>query len=188
MGSLSVVVARYRESVAWLGGLEVDAGSVYLYNKGGLSDAGYVNIPLENVGRESHTYLHHIVTCWDSLTDYVVFCQGEPLYHCYFFLLAVNTFRGQSAYVSLAQRCEYCFPDGKPHEAGLDIGATYSMITGKEPPAGYVFHAGAQFLVSSELIKRRGLDWWVRVKEIHDSNPRMPWVFERLWSYILQDV
>ena len=36
-------------------------------------------IPLPNVGRESHTYLTHIVTQYDDLSDYTIFFQGgEP--------------------------------------------------------------------------------------------------------------
>ena len=32
--------------------------------------------PLPNVGRESHTYLHHIVSNYDSLADWTVFSQA----------------------------------------------------------------------------------------------------------------
>jgi len=36
-------------------------------------------VPLENVGREGHTYLHHIVTNYDNLAEWTVFSQaGAP--------------------------------------------------------------------------------------------------------------
>ncbi len=36
-------------------------------------------IQLPNVGRETHTYLHHIVSRYDSLADWTVFSQAaEP--------------------------------------------------------------------------------------------------------------
>ncbi|ORY34129.1 hypothetical protein BCR33DRAFT_791192 [Rhizoclosmatium globosum] len=33
-------------------------------------------IQLENVGREGHTYLHHIITHYDNLADHTLFMQG----------------------------------------------------------------------------------------------------------------
>merc|ERR1719298_68513 len=36
-------------------------------------------VPLENVGREGHTYLHHIITNYDNLAEWTVFSQaGAP--------------------------------------------------------------------------------------------------------------
>ena len=47
---------------------------VTIYNKG---DSHIPNsISLHNVGRESHTYLYHIVNNWDKLADRTVFFQG----------------------------------------------------------------------------------------------------------------
>lgn len=33
---------------------------------------------LENIGLESHTYLHHIVSSYDTLAEKTVFAQGAP--------------------------------------------------------------------------------------------------------------
>jgi hypothetical protein len=78
------VVARYKEDVNWTRYLP---GKVIIYNKGG--DNFYINnlrnnistISLPNLGREGHTYLHHIIENYDCLTKRVTFLQGNPFEH-----------------------------------------------------------------------------------------------------------
>lgn len=82
---VEVVVARYAEDVSWLRPLATDAssGMLRLYNKGApmTIESGFETtaIPLPNVGREAHTYLHHIVHHFDDMREYVVFVQGSIL-------------------------------------------------------------------------------------------------------------
>jgi hypothetical protein len=73
---ISVVVARYNENVEWV---RAYSDIAFIYNK------GYTIVenakPLDNIGREGHTYLHHITTEYDRLTDRTVFLQGNPFEH-----------------------------------------------------------------------------------------------------------
>lgn len=72
--STDMVVARYREDVAWL---EPIARDCVVYNKGpAMTCAFRALIELPNVGREAHTYVHHIVHNYDDLADVTVFVQG----------------------------------------------------------------------------------------------------------------
>jgi Protein of unknown function (DUF3431) len=71
MPSTELVVARFNENIDWSRDLGV---AVRVYDKG-----PYGGLP--NVGREAHTYLHHVVSRYDSLADWTVFCQGDPLPH-----------------------------------------------------------------------------------------------------------
>lgn len=57
----------------------------YLYNKNsdptpsfGNLKSNYTLINLPNVGREGHTFLHHMVQHYDNLANHTVFCQEEP--------------------------------------------------------------------------------------------------------------
>lgn len=76
---VQIVVARYNEDVNWLKG----ATNVIVYNKGdGLSDMNNV-VPLPNVGREAHTYLHHIVENYERLADVTLFTQAKISDHGY---------------------------------------------------------------------------------------------------------
>jgi hypothetical protein len=73
----SIVVARYGEDSAWL---LSEAPRVFLYDKSGEPTDGSLFGAAErlpNVGRESHTYLRHILSHYDRLTAVLVFVQGH---------------------------------------------------------------------------------------------------------------
>jgi hypothetical protein len=68
-----IVVARYKEDIRWL---RFFTCKVYLYNKGPdiehkLNDNIYVE-KLSNVGRESHTYLYHIIKKYESEKAFMI--------------------------------------------------------------------------------------------------------------------
>ena len=60
--NIEIVISRYNEDIQWT---EKYKQFVTIYNKGNdpIDDA----ISLINVGREAHTYLHHIVHNYDNL-------------------------------------------------------------------------------------------------------------------------
>ncbi len=70
------VVARYNEDIQWLFPFK---DIVYLYNKGNYHPSldSFRTIALPNVGRESHTYLTHIVENYDNLSEHVLFFQAH---------------------------------------------------------------------------------------------------------------
>jgi arabinan endo-1,5-alpha-L-arabinosidase len=83
---LTIVVARYKEDVAWLNDLPAD-WRVYLYNKGpevahGTLRAGIEVHALPNTGREAHTYLHHLRRHFHADEgEFTVFTQADPFEH-----------------------------------------------------------------------------------------------------------
>ena len=72
-----LIIARYNEDLSWL--KEFKDFKIIVYNKGDeLSDKlFYEVINLENIGRESHTWLHHIVKNYNNLNEINVFLQGK---------------------------------------------------------------------------------------------------------------
>ena len=73
--SFEIVIAHYNENLEWLNGLE---SVCTIYSKGGAANAlqkGYQKLP--NIGREGHTYLHHIVERYDTLPEVTIFLQGR---------------------------------------------------------------------------------------------------------------
>jgi hypothetical protein len=70
-----IVVARYNEDVSFLNNYK---DITIIYNKG-KDDLNYnFNIiKLPNIGRESHTYLYHIINNYDNLADKIIFFQGK---------------------------------------------------------------------------------------------------------------
>ena len=75
--NLEIVVARYSENLEWLKPYQSVSK---VYNKGDPTP-GVHSISLPNIGREGHTYLHHIISNYDSLAERTIFCQGDPFEH-----------------------------------------------------------------------------------------------------------
>ncbi len=86
-GPVTLVVARYMEDLSWL--LKVSADiTVVVYNKGlKLTDKAVLGRidslkQLRNQGRESDTYLHHLMVREDSDPNgWTAFSQGDPFTH-----------------------------------------------------------------------------------------------------------
>jgi len=76
MTSYHLVVAKYKEDIRWTD--HINPENLYIYDKSG-EKSSYIH--LENVGRESHTYIHHIIEHYDNLPDYLIFVQGNPFDH-----------------------------------------------------------------------------------------------------------
>jgi len=78
---VSLVVARYNEDLDWV--LPYHDIAV-VYNKGPeLTIQFKTVITLENVGREGHTYLYHIINNYNNLTEKCIFLQGNPIDQLY---------------------------------------------------------------------------------------------------------
>ena len=74
-----IVVARYNEDLDWL--LPYNDCTI-VYNKGLPDLLEFKTIKrLENIGREGHTYLYHIINNYNKLEDRITFLQGESLNH-----------------------------------------------------------------------------------------------------------
>ena len=71
--SYKIIVARYNENIDWLNS---EMANCIIYNKGNTLNIEN-EIPLENLGRESETYLHYIITNYDNLPQVVVFTQAN---------------------------------------------------------------------------------------------------------------
>jgi len=77
--SIELVIARYNEDLSWLEKVPKHI-QITIYNKGA-DDLQYPCIYLPNVGRESHTYLYHIINNYEDLAHRTIFCQGDTIFH-----------------------------------------------------------------------------------------------------------
>jgi hypothetical protein len=80
-----IVIARYNEDLSWLKKIPKSI-KITVYNKGlddiiKIPNVKYDIIKLPNVGRESHTYLYHIIHNYDNLAHKTIFCQGDSIFH-----------------------------------------------------------------------------------------------------------
>lgn len=82
--NMEIVISRFNEDLKWLQNPPFNKHNIICYNK---SDNDNFYKPdnmtvykLPNVGRETHTYLHHILTNYDNLADMTIFLPGSGDY------------------------------------------------------------------------------------------------------------
>jgi hypothetical protein len=173
---MQFVIAKYNEDISWIEGLT----NFIIYNKGSELPGSIV---LPNIGREAHTYLYHIVMNYDTLAEHTCFLQGMPFDHCPDLASRLASFDGGDVFY-LSTHTLSCDRNGSPHHSGLGVGTIYDKyFTGHH--TDFVFHPGAQFVVSKKMIHSRPK--WFYEKLLSDEGPEYPWVYERLWSYIFSD-
>ena len=75
---IELVIAKYNENMDWLDRIKIP---YKIYDKS--SKPLFDSIPLPNYGRESSTYLFHIIHNYKTLADVTVFLQGDPFDRLY---------------------------------------------------------------------------------------------------------
>jgi hypothetical protein len=173
------VIARYNEDVSWAYTLR----NKVIYDKG---DALPGSVVLPNIGREAHTYLYHIVTNYDRLSEYTCFLQGNPFDH------SANLFKKlqaprSSALTFLTSWSASGNRDGCDKQPGVPPGYPGKMydkyFIGSRTE--FTWAIGAQFIVPKALIQSRPK--WFYEKLLNEDPTIYPWVYERLWIYIFGD-
>ena len=192
--SVELVVARYQEDLAWLRRVPRSIRRC-VYDKGGGADSAE---PLPNIGREAHTYLHHLVTHYDRLADLTVFVQGKPFDHVPDLHRRLRgwaensepevPFRWLGFLVDEDDRTGSCLfrrwsknPEGRP----LDLAGFWTGVFAPEPcPETFVFFGGANFAVTRAAIHRRPLAFYRQALTVAEQFPDAAHCFERTWNHV----
>jgi hypothetical protein len=193
--TIELVVARYLEDLAWLRRVP-RAIRVTVYDKSGAAAPGAV--PLPNIGREAHTYLHHITSRYDALADLTIFAQGKPFDHApdlhkrmraiaegretiddfrwFGFLIDADDTTGSRLFQRWSKN-----PEGHP----LDMAGFWRAVFGDAPmPDRFVFFGGAQFAVRREVARSRPRSFYERAREVAAAFPDAAHCFERTWDRV----
>jgi hypothetical protein len=79
--TVDIVISRYEEDLSWLNKIKPSEYSkLYIYNKGSPISVPLPNVHMEslpNLGRESHTYFHHVINNYNNLADMTFFLPGS---------------------------------------------------------------------------------------------------------------
>lgn len=193
---IELVVARYTEDLAWLRKRPASL-TVTVYDKSPHASGGEQAIPLPNVGREAHTYLHHIASRYDSLTEWTVFCQGKPFDHAYNFKKTMRDYAADPATIGPFKwlghlidtddnRGERLFKPWSKNEdgRGLDMEGFHQALFGIGGPHYYTFVLGAQFVVHRDLVRQRPLVFYERALALSITFPDAAHCFERSWDRV----
>jgi UDP-galactopyranose mutase len=207
-----LVIARYNEPLDWLQKINISKiNRIFIYNKNSepirftenLSFNKKIiikNIP--NVGRESHTYLNHLITHYDDLSDRIIFTQAKFSDHLY----------GNR---SISTKFNDFFADTRsffvayPYDEGIKKLRIFFWIQNTrlnkdgycfedwakafvEPHLDKIINStimikyGACFTINREDCRSRPLHFYQQlINTINDhNNPEEGHFFERIWYYI----
>lgn len=153
-----IVIAVYNENIDWISMIDINMFDIFIYYKGSgeiATTQKCIIIPLKNVGRESHTYLYHIIEHYDNLPEHVLFFQGRPNDHVSKdFLKQINVFDKDqnTTFHNFSQHC---------------LTIKYDDKTKKLKEEGY-------------LQQGIGHNYWVNY---HDLNCPLVDVFQKLYGF-----
>lgn len=185
---VELVVARYREDLRWLKRVPRSV-RVTVYDK---------ESDLPNVGREAHTYLHHIIARYDSLSPITVFCQGKPFDHAWNFHAVLRDLSDaprlpEPGFLWIGHIVDRDDPNGSllfqrwsKNENGrpLRLLEFWRDLWETQAPDFFTFYLGAQFAAKRELILRRPLAFYQRALEIAVTFTDAAHCFERCWDQV----
>ena len=199
------VIAHYDENLDWIRPI---ASHTHLYHKGinleppPLKLLSWKRLP--NVGRETHTYLHHIINHYDSLPEVTVFLQADNSHEsCRFFTTPpmnyVYDVKGMTSLNVACPKANHCrhwkrirhslkwrirLATGELHRARLTFEEFFKILFGHRNPREVNFCPGGCFAATRDMIRKYPLDFYTKAityVDYHD-NPEEGHYFERLWS------
>jgi len=167
-----LVVARHEEDLSWLP------------VKGWRERVVQKDVDLPNEGREASSYLHALHELYPrvSARTLIACVQGNPFPHCE--ELKERLLGDFSGFTFLGHWMTSDDRFGNPNHGGLALGERFREWLGEEPPERFEFAAGAQFVVSGELVKSRPRKFYRDLYELSMTDEQAPWIFERFWGYL----
>ncbi len=186
---IELVVARYLEDLAWLNNIPPQI-SARVYDKSPSGD-------LPNIGREAHTYLHHIVENYDALPDLTIFAQGKPFDHAFDFHKTLRALTATTPDVLVFRWLGHIIDTDDDNgtrlfatwsknngNERLDMNGFHRALFGENGPPTYTFVLGAQFVATRELIRSRSLEFWRRALQVSIDFPDAAHCYERSWDRV----
>jgi len=202
----SLIISRYNEDLGWLN--KHKDFEITVYNKGyKLSeDKNFKVLNLENVGRESHTWLYHIVKNYNSLNDINIFLQGKiDDLNCMAYKNPNDYLKKINKYGFSASRYGLLGPfhwdwnvninkDKRYKEQWQNFEISRSKIGFRnfskqlfpEIPLFVATSYSGCFAVKREIIRQHDITFYKKLLEIlgKNKNPIEGHYMERLWCYI----
>ena len=198
-----IVVAHYNEKLDWL---EPKADHAHVYHKGELQSPSlgvYAWDKLPNVGRESHTYLYHIINNYENLADVTVFVQGEGGSHAGWCFGTIDESVAK-AKENVACKVMYRsnennwgkirhlakwleeYNSGAMRHANFTLGEFYQELFGSPHPGDIPICLAGCFAATRDMIKKHPIDFYKKAISFVDDhkNPEEGHYFERLWATI----
>lgn len=184
---IEVVVSRYKEDISWTSAItNSSVSNVTVYNK-----FYQENKQLQNIGREGNTYLNHIVSNYDNLSEHTYFLQGNPLDHAPDLINIINEYvpiTNQAKFFGEPMSESIFSISCPPHPLGLPMYYFFDLLFGIKLHQQHLisFVAGANFVVCKNLIHQRPKGFYEFLLKFlsYEIDPIEGYIIERLWPYI----
>lgn len=174
----TLMVAKYQEDLSWLS--QVQDYDMIVYDKFNNLSPNY----LPNVGREAHTYIHHIISNYNKLSTINVFTQGNPFEHCVDFIIRLNKINEKYKYFEFSNITIECDKQGMPLHL-LPIESYFNYIfPNYHCPEIFTMKGNAIFCVHKERIIYHPIEFYINIMNSFEVFSDAPWILERLWSLI----
>ena len=168
------VIAKYNEDISWTKKLEIP---IIIYDK---SDGG----DLLNIGRDLHTYAHHIAANYDNLAELTLFLQGNPFDHCADLLNTISHLEVVD-FNPLTDIFRLTHKSGLPYYSALPLQEAYQNLANKPLPELIIFISGAQFAASRDKLHQHPRSFYVKMAKMAEHNHYYPHIFERLIAILI---
>lgn len=204
--SYKIIVARYNENIEWLNS---ELSNCIIYNKGNKLNIEN-EICLENIGRESETYLQYIITNYYHLPDVVVFTQARIADHKgaddvnYLIKIkndalkysisqnyAIHHDVGKSIHFDKEWNLRddgYYLKDNYKNNNPITFLEWYKNNININYPNPIYFYCNAIFAIKKENIINKSIDYYKKIilEVNHHDNPSEGHFLERSWYYIFK--
>ena len=185
-----LVISIYNEEITWLKKRKFNNERVFAYKKFERFDYDFIEL-LPNVGRESHTYIHHILKQYNSeKSDYTIFLQGDPYPHLFGgpdsipYMIFDNSYKLTHAYYPLGELV-ICNEFGHPlSKWQCELYSLWDSLFEADIPNQFIANYGAQHAVHKSILQSRSKKFWEKALELHFEFEHTPWAYEILWHYI----
>ncbi|KAJ8047244.1 hypothetical protein HOLleu_06198 [Holothuria leucospilota] len=197
------VISHYNENLSWMKPI---AHYSHVYHKSNDSGPPFYTFKWEklpNVGREGHTYLHHIIQNYDNLADITVFLQGEGPYaqrgKCYDEAMTYVTQAKSNVFCinkgellnwgKIGHNGKYleAYKNGDMRRANVTLGDFYHTVFGCKPHKGIPHCLGGCFSGTKENIRKHSKGFYRKIMSFISNhvNPEEGHYLERTWYAII---
>jgi hypothetical protein len=159
--NLEIVIARYKENLDWAKSLKY---KINIFNKNEDDYALFEN-NLPNVGREGHTHFKYIIDNFDNLPQYIAFLQGHPFDHCHDVIDKINNFNFNIEFMPLGNTIELTRDIPSINEQIY----LFSKTIGFELKYPVYCVPGAQYIISSNIIKQKPIEFYKKIISLLDK-------------------
>ncbi len=205
--TFEIVISHYKENLDWLRHV---AEYCHVYDKGhdrSLKPSFRVNHweKLPNVGRESHTYLYHIIKNYENLAAVTVFLQGQIVDHAPTFCFPTPLDFLEKAWDGIPcvihedeinwGRIEHIGKWKDDYNLGFmrhakngTLGEFYQTVFGREPPESVDCCLAGCFSATRRCLQKHPKKFYKKLISFLDdhANPEEGHYMERLWRIIVK--